>query len=324
MTLPPTGGHYKKTYKPNGMVHTDTGDDAQQDHLIDRFLAYITVEKGLSPNTLEAYSHDLQNFRDYLSAQSIEALGDVRAAAILGYLIHLRNQGLASKSRARHLVTLRVFFRFLHQGKYIPRDPAALIELPKSGLHLPGVLSLDDIQSLMAAPDKSRPVGLRDAAMLELLYAAGLRVSELILLRVMDLNREAGFVRVCGKGGKERVVPIGQTALRVVGDYIRNARPVLLKKVTSEFLFVARQGRPMSRQGFWKLLKKYASRADIRHPVSPHTLRHSFASHLLEGGADLRVVQTMLGHADIATTQIYTHVSAERLKTIHRRFHPRS
>jgi len=304
--------------------HKDNGFLSSHDRLIDGYFSYLTVEKGLSRNTLEAYSRDLQYFRTYLYDQAIISLESIRAPVILGYLIHLRNRGLTSKSRARHLVTLRGFFRFLHQEKLISGDPAALIELPKSGLHLPGVLSHSEIQALLAAPNKGRPVGLRDAAMLELLYAAGLRVSELIHLKVLEINMEAGFVRVFGKGGKERIVPIGRVALKTLNDYLENGRPMLLKEFVSEFLFVARRGRPLSRQGFWKLLKKYATQAGIRHPVSPHTLRHSFASHLLEGGADLRVVQIMLGHADIATTQIYTHVSAERLKTIHQKYHPRS
>jgi integrase/recombinase XerD len=295
-----------------------------QDQWVDRYMVYLTVEKGLAPNTLESYSRDLQDFRTYLHGQSIASLANIRAPVILGYLIHLRNRGLTAKTRARHLVTLRGFFRFLHQEKMIPADPVALIALPKSGLHLPGVLSAPEIQALLSAPDKSRPVGLRDAAMLEVLYAAGLRVSELIHLNVMDLNRDAGFVRVFGKGGKERIVPIGRPALKIMERYIRDARPLLLKGLTSDFLFVGRRSRPLTRQGFWKLLKKYAAQAGIRHSVSPHTLRHSFASHLLEGGADLRVVQVMLGHVDIATTQIYTHVSTERLKTIHRKYHPRS
>jgi integrase/recombinase XerD len=293
------------------------------DQLFDRYCGYLTVEKGLSANTLVSYSRDLQRFHTFLGDQSINGLEDIHAATVLAYLIHLRKRGLAAKSRARHLVTLRGFFRFLHQEKHIASDPTALIELPKSGLHLPGVLSLEEIQRLLNTPDPKRPVGMRDAAMLELLYAAGLRVTELVGLGVLDVNRDAGFVRVTGKGGKERVVPIGRTAINVLGRYLENARPFLLKGLTSEYLFIARKGRPMSRQGFWKLLKKYAVKAGIDHPVSPHTLRHSFASHLLEGGADLRVVQTMLGHADIATTQIYTHVSAERLKSIHRQFHPR-
>ena len=305
------------------MALRTTSSSIDQDQLIDQYFAYLTVEKGLAANTLESYSRDLQTFLGYLADQSCDNLGSIRAPAILGYLIHLRHRGLSSRSRARHLVTLRGFFRFLHQEKLIPRDPATLIELPKSGLHLPGILSLSEIQALLAVPDTGRPVGLRDAAMLELLYAAGLRVSELIRLKVMEVNMEAGFVRVFGKGGKERVVPIGRTALTALKDYTEAGRPVLLKGLTSEWLFVARRGRPISRQGFWKLIKKYALQAGIRHPVSPHTLRHSFASHLLEGGADLRVVQIMLGHADIATTQIYTHVSTERLKAVHRKYHPR-
>ena len=294
------------------------------DRWIDRYLSYLTVEKGLSANTIESYSRDLQSFVAYIAEQGIQHLDDVRPTAVLGYLIHLRNRGLTPKSRARHLVTLRGFFRFLHQEKRLPRDPAALIELPKAGRHLPGILSFDEIRSLLAVPPTDRPLGLRDAAMLELLYAAGLRVSELIQLKVMALNREAGYVRIFGKGGKERVVPIGRTALKMLDRYLDQGRPLLLKGLTSPFLFVARRGRPLSRQGFWKLLKKYAAQAGIRHPVSPHTLRHSFASHLLEGGADLRVVQIMLGHADIATTQIYTHVSMERLQAIHRQYYPRA
>jgi integrase/recombinase XerD len=306
------------------MNQEDTPHFPDCDRWIDHYLSFLTVEKGLSPNTLESYSRDLQDFMAYLAEQGLPGLADIQATAILGYLIHLRHRGLTPTSRARHLVTLRGFFRFLHQEKILPHDPAALIELPKAGRHLPGVLSGREIRALLAAPPLDRPVGLRDAAMLELLYAAGLRVSELIRLKVLDLNFDAGFVRVFGKGGKERVVPIGRPALSVLNRYLDQARPLLLKGEASTFLFVARRGRPLSRQGFWKLLKKYAVQAGIRHPVSPHTLRHSFASHLLEGGADLRVVQMMLGHADIATTQIYTHVSMERLQSIHQKYHPRS
>jgi len=293
------------------------------DRLIDRYTTYLTVEKGLAPNTLESYSRDLQDFLAYLDGQGLAALSEVEATALLGYLIHLRNRGLKATTRSRHLVTLRGFFRFLHQENEIAQDPAALVELPKAGLQLPEVLSVAEVRALLAAPDKTRPTGLRNAAMLELLYAAGLRVSELIHLKVVELNLEAGFVRPFGKGGKERVVPVGRTALSVLQTYLATARPQLLKEVSSAFLFVARRGRPLSRQGFWKVLKRYADRAGIRRSVSPHTLRHSFASHLLEGGADLRVVQVMLGHADIATTQIYTHVSTDRLKAVHRQYHPR-
>ena len=306
------------------MDHRDSPYLSSCDLWIDRYLSFLTVEKGLSANTLESYSRDLQAFVAYLADQGLQNLQDIQATAILGYLIHLRNRGLNPTSRARHLVTLRGFFRFLHQENILSHDPAALVELPKSGRHLPDILSAKEICMLLAAPRMDRPVGLRDVAMLELLYAAGLRVSELIHLKVLDINFDAGYVRIFGKGGKERVVPIGGPALKALNRYLDQARPQLLRGESSAFLFVARRGRPLSRQGFWKLLKKYAVQAGIRHPVSPHTLRHSFASHLLEGGADLRVVQIMLGHADIATTQIYTHVSMERLQSIHQKYHPRS
>ncbi len=296
------------------------------DHLdepIERYLAYLTVEKGLAPNTREAYGRDLIRFAAFMRDAGFQGYADADPAVILKYLIDLRRQGLEARSRARHLVSLRGFFRFLRHEKMIPSDPTRLIDLPKSGLHLPAVISIGDIRRLLAAPDEKQPKGKRDAAMLELLYAAGLRVSELVLLDLKHLNLEAGFVRVVGKGAKERIVPIGRQAQAVLQVYLQSGRPLILKNRVSPYVFVARQGRPMTRQGFWKLIKKYALQAGINAPISPHTIRHSFASHLLEGGADLRAVQIMLGHADIATTQIYTHVTAERLKAVHRRFHPR-
>ncbi|MDJ0722492.1 MAG: site-specific tyrosine recombinase XerD [Desulfobacterales bacterium] len=296
------------------------------DHIdegIERYLAYMTVEKGLAPNTREAYGRDLLRFGAFLRDAGFHHYGDTDPAVVLQYLIELRRQGLQARSRARHLVTLRGFFRFLQNENIIATDPTRLIELPKSGLHLPGVIPVEAIQRLLAAPERDRPRGMRDAAMLELLYAAGLRVSELVALDLKHLNLEAGFVRVFGKGSKERIVPIGRQAQNALRTYLESGRPHLMQQRTGSHAFVARQGRPMTRQGFWKLLKKYARQAGIRVAISPHTLRHSFASHLLEGGADLRAVQIMLGHADIATTQIYTHVTAERLKAVHRRYHPR-
>jgi integrase/recombinase XerD len=220
-------------------------------------------------------------------------------------------------------VSIRGFYRFLVQEKILPADPAALIDLPKSGLRLPDVLSVDEVKRLLDTPDMTKPAGFRDAAMLEMLYAAGLRVSELIGLKLLDVNLEAGFVRVFGKGSRERVVPIGRYAREKIEAYLASSRPQLLRRATSAYLFVARAGKPMTRQGFWKLLKKYARQAGILKNVTPHSLRHSFASHLLEGGADLRTVQIMLGHVDIATTQIYTHVARDQLKTMHRKYHPR-
>lgn len=294
-----------------------------RDRLLDLYLNYLTVEKGLASKTLEAYSRDLQRFMDYLQDQGIANPSVVDTPAILRYVIRLRDEGLGARSRARHLVSIRGFFRFLAHEKLIPQDPSRRVELPKGGRRLPAVLSPRQVQRLLEAPDGGRPSSQRDSAMLELLYAAGLRVSELVDLKTTDLNLEAGFVRVFGKGARERVVPIGRFAHDKLRRYLDAARPALLKGRPSAYLFVARAGRPLSRQGFWKILKRCALQAGLGAKVYPHVLRHSFASHLLEGGADLRAVQTMLGHADIATTQIYTHVAAERLREIHRRFHPR-
>ena len=242
---------------------------------------------------------------------------------ILLYLIHLRDQGLGTSSRARHLVTIRGFYTFLVQEKHIPKNHAKVVELPKRRVTLPDVLSVADVRNLLEAPDPNTPSGARNAAMLELLYAAGLRVSELIHLKLMDVNLEGCFLRVLGKGSKERIVPFGTYAKNQIDSYLETARPALLKGRISAYLFVARAGKPMTRQGFWKLLKKYAQSCGMLKHITPHTLRHSFATHLLEGGADLRTVQVMLGHVDISTTQIYTHVAQKHLKEVHKKYHPR-
>jgi integrase/recombinase XerD len=241
----------------------------------------------------------------------------------LKHLIDLRAQGLGARSRARHLVSVRGFYRFLCQEKLLSADPSKLIDLPKMSLTLPDVLSVEEVRRLLNAPESRSPKGVRDAAMLEVLYAAGLRVSELVGLKLQDAHLDAGFVRVMGKGSKERVVPIGRYAREKLLFYLGHGRNQLLKNHPSPFLFVARAGRPLTRQGFWKLLRRYATAAGLAKKITPHSLRHSFATHLLQGGADLRAVQMMLGHADIATTQIYTHVANDRLREIHRRFHPR-
>jgi integrase/recombinase XerD len=293
------------------------------DGLIDQFLNYLTVEKGLAKSTLAAYSSDLLRYQDFLIQAGCSQVSESDTALILKHLIALRSTGLNARSRARHLVAVRGFYRFLVQEKLLSRDPARLVDLPKAGLKLPDVLSVDDVNRLLAAPDVRTVAGLRDAAMLETLYAAGLRVSELIHLKLQDMNLEAGFVRVLGKGSKERVVPVGLYAKKMVDSYLRTARPRILKNKVSPYMFIGRGVKPMSRQGFWKLLKRYALKARINKPITPHSLRHSFASHLLEGGADLRSVQLMLGHSDISTTQIYTHVAREQLKRVHARFHPR-
>ncbi len=293
------------------------------DALADRYLNYLTVEKGLSDKTMESYSRDLIRYFDFLKTEGVHDIADVHTQTILKHLTALRNSGIGQRSRARHLVSIRGFYRFLVQEKIIENDPSRGVELPKLISKLPGVLSMDEVQRLLDAFDTESPKGARDTAMIELLYAAGLRVSELVGLKTQDVNLEAGFVRVFGKGSKERIVPIGRYAIDTLHHYVHDARPRLLKGVTSRYLFVARAGKPMTRQGFWKRLKLYAQKANIPKQITPHTIRHSFASHLLEGGADLRAIQEMLGHADISTTQIYTHVAREYLKKTHEKHHPR-
>ena len=290
---------------------------------VDQYLNYILIEKGLSDKTVESYSSDLARFLEFLEKNNVRNLSETDTPIILRYLIALRNAGLSARSRARHLVTLRGFYRFLAHEGMIEHDPVRIIDFPKAGLRLPDVLSIQEIKDLLSLADASKPQGARDAAMIELLYAAGLRVSELIGIKLQDVSLEAGFVRVFGKGSKERVVPIGLYAKERIDHYIANARPQLLKKRINHFLFVTRLGKPMTRQGFWKLFKRYVLKTGINKNITPHTLRHSFASHLLEGGADLRSIQIMLGHSDISTTQIYTHIARERLKEIHERYHPR-
>ena len=296
----------------------------QLDFLADQYLNYLLVEKGLGKKTLEAYSRDLVHYFEFLKQASVDSVSEHDTAYILKHLIDMQAGGLGARSRARHLVAIRGFYRFLVQEKVIRADPSRIIDLPKSGLKLPEVLSSEDVNQLLKTPGTDTPRSLRDTAMLELLYASGLRVSELVNLKLLDINLEAGFVRVFGKGSKERIVPMGSAAINALQAYLESGRPNLLKAdLTSSFLFVARAGKPMSRQGFWKLLRKYALAAGLKGKISPHSLRHSFASHLLEGGADLRAVQVMLGHVDITTTQIYTHVATERLREIHDKFHPR-
>jgi integrase/recombinase XerD len=293
------------------------------DALIDQFFNYLLVEKGLAQKTLEAYSRDIIRYRNFLAENNSTAFSEEDAPLILKHLILLRKEGLKARSRARHLVAIRGFYRFLVQEKILRNDPARLIDLPKSGLKLPHVLSREEIELLLKAPDIRKPIGVRDAAMLELLYAAGLRVSELINLKLQDINLEAGFVRIFGKGSKERIVPIGSHAREKVRTYLKAVRSRRLKQTTTPYLFIARAAKPMTRQGFWKLLRRYALKAGLKKKITPHSLRHSFASHLLEGGADLRAVQIMLGHVDISTTQIYTHVTRDHLKKLHQKFHPR-
>ncbi len=295
----------------------------QLDSLVDQYINYLTIEKGLSENTIEAYSMDIAQYIHFLYKHGISDIKNADAPMIYKHLLDLRKQGLGPKSRARHLISLRGFYRFLAGEKIIERDPTRIIDLPKSGLKLPDVLMPDEVSMLLEIPDTKTPKGARNSAMLELLYAAGLRVSELINLKLQDINLEAGFVRVFGKGSKERIVPIGRIAINKTDEYIKTKRPQLLKNIVSPYIFPARAGKPMTRQGFRKILNGYVKRSGITKKITPHTLRHSFATHLLEGGADLRSVQIMLGHVDISTTQIYTHVAGEHLKKMHKKYHPR-
>lgn len=296
---------------------------ARLDDYLDQYAHYLLVEKGLSKNTLEAYTRDLSLFARFLEENGASDVHETDTPAVLRHLIALRDAGLGARSRARHLVAIRGFFKYLVQEKVLEKNPAKLVDLPKTGLHLPDVLSVFEMERLLDAPDPVDRLGPRDRAMLELGYAAGLRVSEIVSAKIADVDLQAGFIRVMGKGSKERVVPMGRPAREAIQEYIQTGRPALLKQKQSKFLFVGQGGRPMVRQAFWKRIKQYARKAGIGKNIKPHTLRHSFASHLLEGGADLRVVQEMLGHADISTTQIYTHVARERLKKIHTQFHPR-
>ena len=293
---------------------------------ISAFLVHVKVEKGLAVNTVAAYRHDLTKFAGFAKKRKL-ALETVRRDDIVDFLAGLYRQRLESKTVARHLVTLRSFFRFAQIHEQIAEDPTMNLESPKIRRSLPGYLRLEEVERLLQQPDAATALGLRDRAMLEVFYSTGLRVSELTGLRVPDLDIKGGCLRCIGKGDKERIVPVGRKALGMVERYLHDARPELVKvgrAGASPYLFVNRRGAKISRVGVWKLLSTYGRRAGLRVPLTPHMLRHSFATHLLERGADLRSVQLMLGHSDISTTQIYTHVVEERLKQIYKAHHPRA
>ena len=290
------------------------------DRFVDLFLNYLLVEKGAAANTVAAYSRDLTRYLLFLGER---APGDIRPSDVTGYLAKLKEEGIGPRSRARALSALRMLHRFLVREGYCEQNPTAIVEAPKGVLRLPVVLSGREVEALLAAPLDTGAGELRDAAMLELLYATGLRVSELVGLKLGDVNLSAGYLMTIGKGDKERLIPMGESACHVVGRYLLEARGELLKEGSSTRLFLSRLGEGMTRQAFWNIIKKRAQQAGVRSGISPHTLRHSFATHLLENGADLRSVQIMLGHADLSSTQIYTHVTRERLKRLHGEFHPR-
>jgi integrase/recombinase XerD len=290
---------------------------------LDHFLNYLLVERGLSANTLDAYGRDLARYLDFLDREGVAHPDGVSPPLVLRFLGRLREAGLSARSRARVLVALRMFHKFLLAEKIATTNPTSRIEAPRSLRALPQTLSPAEVERLLAAPVGNEAYAFRDRAMLELLYATGLRVSELVGLNLEDLQLDVGYLYAFGKGSKRRIVPMGEAAISELRRYLDEGRPFLLRESASSHLFLNRVGRGLTRQGFWKIIKSRAREAGISKNITPHTLRHSFATHLLENGADLRAVQTMLGHADISTTQIYTHVSRERLRRIHEQFHPR-
>lgn len=292
--------------------------------LLEEFLTYITVERGLSKNTTAAYRSDILHFMNHMETLAVKDIDKVRKQDITNYMLQLKEKRISSNSISRALVAIKMFYRFLVRERLAKEDIAGVLESPKLIRPLPDVLNVEEVDRLITAPDVRDWMGIRDKAALELMYATGMRVSELVDLGVEGLNLDLGFIKCRGKGDKERIVPIGKCAREALTKYKDRIRPDLLKNRQDTHLFLSRLGKKISRQSFWKMIKKYARQARIRKEVTPHILRHSFATHLLEHGADLRIVQEMLGHADISTTQIYTHINKDRLKSIHRQFHPRA
>lgn len=293
------------------------------DQYLDLFLNYMTVEKGASPHTLDGYGRDLSRYLEFLRSEGILTPEQVTPSHVLRFLALLKRQGLSPRSRARALVSLRGLHKFLLGEGYAGSNPTAQIEAPRTLQGLPKTLTQTEVERLLAAPTGSEPLDLRDRAMFEVLYATGLRVSELINLRVHDLQLDVGYLSAFGKRSKQRIIPLGEMAIVELRRYQEMARPQLDRGNGGESLFLNHAGKGLTRQGFWKIIKRRALRAGISKNITPHTLRHSFATHLLENGADLRAVQTLLGHADISTTQIYTHVTRERLRQLHAQHHPR-
>ena len=291
---------------------------------IDRFIEHISVEKGLSLNTISAYSGDLIKFSEFLTLAGVSSVNDIDEEHIISFLEALEQEEISTRSRVRYLSSLRNFFQFLVNEGHRDTNPMALLESPKFLTRLPKYLTTDEVGELLSAPITETAAGLRDRAMLEVMYASGLRVSELVGLKLGDINFDMGFIVARGKGNKERIVPLGEEALKWIKLYCDMIRHRFDKGKGGGFVFLNRNGRFLSRQYFWEAIKRYAIKAGITKNISPHTLRHSFATHLLAGGADLRSVQTMLGHEDISTTEIYTHIEKKRLKEVHKKYHPRS
>lgn len=300
------------------------GEGVSMATLIDQFIGYLGNERGLALNTLESYSRDLKQYQEFLEKGGSETLVSASQSTIVAYLMYLRKQGKATATIARRLAALKAFYHFLIKENVVDRDPTDALASPKLERKLPKVLTVEEVDLLLAQPDTKSPHGLRDKAMLELLYATGIRVSELTSLNIGDVDLQEAVVRCRGKGSKERLVPMGTMAVNALSAYISQGRPKIIQDPKEKALFVNHHGSRLTRQGFWKIVKKYAAQAGIRKEITPHTLRHSFATHLLENGADLRAVQEMLGHADISTTQIYTHITKSRLKDVYSRTHPRA
>jgi len=293
---------------------------------IEDYIHFIRVERQLSANTLASYRRDLEGYAQHLQdVQQLKDYNEVNREHILLHLENLRTEGKTARTVARHISSIRSFHQFLLREKVTTTDPTVHLEMPQVEQKLPRVLSIEEIDALIATPDRSKPQGVRDIAMLELLYASGMRISELIELNIEDIHLTMGFVRVFGKGRKERIIPLGKGALNAISKYLERARYELQGKYPkTDALFISHRGKRLTRQGCWKIIKEYAQKARINKELTPHVFRHSFATHLIENGADLRAVQEMLGHADIATTQIYTHVSKTRLSEVYKQFHPRA
>ncbi|MBU7007703.1 site-specific tyrosine recombinase XerD [Phosphitispora fastidiosa] len=292
--------------------------------LVKEFINYLAVERGLADNTLDSYNRDLKQFMAFLENEKVDDVQQATRHVIMSYMLFLQKRGRATATVSRHLAALKSFYHFLLREKYIEKDPTANLESPKLEKKLPRILTVNEVENLLSQPRGIEPTGLRDKAMLELLYATGIRVSELISLDINHINLEMGYIRCFGKGSKERIVPVGSLARKCVSEYLQKGRAKLIKIRSEKALFVNQHGRRLTRQGFWKIIKKYANKAGIAKDITPHTLRHSFATHLLENGADLRSVQEMLGHADITTTQIYTHLTKGRLREVYTKSHPRA
>lgn len=290
------------------------------------FIHFLIVEKGLANNTIVSYQRDLKSYQKYImNVEKITSWNDIQRTQIIHFLAFLKDNGKSAKTLARHIASIRAFHQFLLREKAADQDPSVHIESPQMERSLPKVLSLEEVETLLDSPKLNDHYGYRDKAMLELLYATGIRVSELINLDIGNVHLTMGFVRCIGKGNKERIIPIGRAAIEAIEQYLEKGRPHFVsKKYRDDALFLNHHGKRMSRQGFWKILKKLTMEAGIQKELTPHTLRHSFATHLLENGADLRAVQEMLGHADISTTQIYTHVTKTRMKDVYKQFHPRA